>query len=114
MSSALTREELIDTLEVVLEGQLRAIRSLRSGKARERRPSAAPRKKSNTALIEDILNAAGKPLHINEIIARAKRDHGRVLKRESIVSALTKKVLDNRTFCRTGRNEFALLNDGRA
>jgi hypothetical protein len=31
------------------------------------------------------------------------------LRRESIVSALTKKVLEGRIFRRTGRNVFALL-----
>ena len=108
MSDPLTRDELIDTLETVLEGQLRALRSLR-GVGRRRVPSAAGRKKSNMAVIEDILTAAGEPLHVNEIIARAKRDHGVGLKRESIVSALTKKVLDRQTFRRTGRNEFGLL-----
>jgi hypothetical protein len=32
------------------------------------------------------------------------------LKRESIVSALTKKVIDGDTFRRSGRNVFALIS----
>lgn len=109
MPDPLTRDGLIDTLEHMLEGQLRAVRALRGGRRKERRV-APGKKKSNIAIVEDILMADGGPLHISEIIARAKRDHGRELKRESIVSALTKKVLDRRTFCRTGRNEFDLLS----
>jgi len=110
MSDPLTRDELIDTLEVVLEGQLRAVRSLRGGRRRKAPAAGAERRKSNIATVEDLLKEAGEPLHVNEIIVRAKRDHGVELKRESIVSALTKKVLDRRTFCRTGRNEFDLLD----
>jgi hypothetical protein len=109
MSGPLTRDDLIDVLESMLEGQLRAVRSLRGGRRRESGGKVKAGKKSNMSVVEDILSAAGAPLHVNEIIVRAKREHGMELKRESIVSALTKKVLDGRTFRRTGRNEFALL-----
>mgnify|MGYP006971731491 CR=1 FL=1 len=114
MSDPLTRDELIDTLEFMLEGQLRTLRTLRGGRRRKAPVTDAAKRKSNISVTEDILMSAGEPLHVNEIIARAKRDHGVELKRESIVSALTKKVLDRRTFCRTGRNEFDLLDRARA
>lgn len=109
MSEQLTRDEFVDTMEAMLEGQLRALRSLRGGRRRKKTDADAVGKKSNIAIVEDILREAKSPLHINEIIRRAKKKHGATLKRESIVSALTKKVLDRRTFCRTGRNEFALI-----
>ena len=48
-------------------------------------------------------------LHITDIIERAKKDHHRPLRRESLVSALTKKVLDHNTFSRTAPNTFDLL-----
>jgi hypothetical protein len=53
--------------------------------------------------------SAQGPLHISEILARAQERFQRHLSRESLVSALTKKVLDQRTFCRVGRNTFDLL-----
>ena len=107
MAENLTRGDLIDALETMLEGQLRAVRGLRAGpKPRRRRADGS---KSNIQVVIDILSAAGEPLHVNEIIVRARRDHGVELKRESIVSALTKKVIDGDTFCRTGRNVFALI-----
>jgi hypothetical protein len=46
----------------------------------------------------DVLAAAPGPLHIDQI------------SRESLVSALTKKVLDQNTFCRTAPNTFDLIN----
>jgi len=46
---------------------------------------------------------------LNEIIRRAQQLHQRPLRRESLVSALTKKVLDQNTFTRTAPNTFDLL-----
>lgn len=109
MNEKLTRDEFVDTMEAILEGQLRALRSLRGGRRRKKPQGKTAGKKSNISTVEDILTAEGGPLHINEIIERARKSHGMTLNRESIVSALTKKVLDRRTFRRTGRNEFALI-----
>lgn len=106
-----SREDLLDVLEDVLNGGLKAIRGMRDGKPRKHE-AKRERKKSNTEIVRLILTESGVPLHINEIIRIAGVKHGVKLNRESIVSALTKKVLDENTFCRTGRNEFALL-DGR-
>jgi len=109
MTDPVTRTEMLDTLEAMLEAQLRAVRTLRGGKRRKAVAGGVGTRKSNMSLIEDILRAANEPLHVNEIIARARRDHGRALRRESIVSALTKKVLDRQSFERTGPNVFGLL-----
>jgi hypothetical protein len=107
MADNLTRGDLIDALEAMLEGQLRAVRGLRAGtKPRRRRADGS---RSNIQIVIDILSSAGEPLHVNEVILRARRDHGVELKRESIVSALTKKVIDGDTFRRTGRNVFSLI-----
>ena len=103
----LTKTDLIDVFEKTLKGQLRALRSMRKKPAG--RPKRERNKKSNMEVIESILRAARAPLHINEIIQRAQKLYSRRLQRESIVSALTKKVLDQQTFCRVGRNVFALL-----
>jgi hypothetical protein len=61
-------------------------------------------------IVYDVLVAAKGPLHLNEIIQRAKRDFHRQLRRESLVSALTKKVLDQNIYCRTAPNTFDLLS----
>lgn len=106
--SDLSRECIIEILEKSLEGQLRALRSMR----RAQLPKAATRKgkKSNMSIVEDILLSARGPLYIDEIIRQAHSRFDRQLSRESLVSALTKKVLDENTFCRVDRNTFNLLN----
>lgn len=113
MSDPVSKEELIVVLESMVSGQLRALRSLRAGGPGGRRERVPRKDKSNISIVQDVLISAGTPLHISEIILRAKRDHGKALNRESIVSALTKKILDKQVFCRTGRNEFGLLPAGR-
>jgi hypothetical protein len=106
--NALTKNELLEAFEAIALAQLRAVRSLRRA---ELRPAAqaGEKRKSNMAIVYDLLLAAKGPLHIHDLIARAKRDHHRQLHRESLVSALTKKVLDQNTFCRTAPNTFDLL-----
>ena len=104
--SDLTREELLNILEKATEGQLRAVRALRRA---TRQPVSRTRKsKSNISIVEDILKAHRGPLHIDDILQKAAQSYGRKLSRESLVSALTKKVLDEQTFCRVARNTFDL------
>jgi len=61
-------------------------------------------------VVHDVLQAAGKPLHVTEIIAIAEKDFGVLLDRETIVSALTKKVKSGRMFQRVAPNTFTLLD----
>jgi hypothetical protein len=63
---------------------------------------------SKIAIAQNVLNAAGKPLHVTEIIQMAKKDYDVQLDRDSIVSAILKKVKSGKTFIRTAPNTFAL------
>jgi len=97
--------------ESLLRSQLRTIREfLREGEMPDRKPRR--KGKSQMSIISDILLAAQKPLHVTEIIIRAKRDFNVDLDRESIVSALTKKVRSDRMFKRVAPNTFSLLDTG--
>ena len=104
----LNREDLIEVLENTALAQLRALRALRRSEHRKSSP-LEPKRKSNMAIVYDILLVAKGPLHITNILQRAKKDYHRPLRRESLVSALTKKVLDQNTFSRTAPNTFDLL-----
>lgn len=104
----LTKYDLIEVLENSALAQLRALRALRRSEQRPATPPGAKRK-SNMDIVYDILLAAKGPLHVHDLIQRAQKDFHRPLHRESLVSALTKKVLDQNTFCRTAPNTFDLL-----
>jgi hypothetical protein len=68
---------------------------------------------SNMDMAIDILQRAQKPLHISEIIAQVKTKHGVTLDRESLVSALVKKVHRRQGLARCAPNTFEIEVEGR-
>ena len=103
---------ILDTIEASLAAQLRAVRRLKSGegasKSRHRKKSM-----SQVDMAYDILRKAKTPLHVSEIIARIEQLHGQRVDRESLVSALVKKVQRQDRFVRTDKNVFGLIESGR-
>jgi dTDP-4-dehydrorhamnose reductase len=68
-----------------------------------------PKKRTSKAdVAEHVLQIAGRPLHISEIIQIANRDFQIQLERDSIVSILIKKIRAGQKFIRTAPNTFAL------
>jgi hypothetical protein len=106
------KDIILDTIEVSLDAQLRAVRRLRSGQD----PTARKPKQKGMSQVDmafDILQRAQSPLHISEIIDRIEKLHRRKVDRESLVSALSKKVQRRDRFVRLDRNVFGLLPQGR-
>lgn len=103
------KSAVLDAFEVSLDAQLRAIRRLKQDKAEPRR---ARKGMSQVDMAYDILQRAEEPLHISDILERIARVHGQRLDRESLVSALVKKVQRQDRFIRTDKNVFALLKGG--
>lgn len=99
------RDVIIDTMVVSLEAQLRAIKRLRVATEEEE-----PREKSKSQIdmVYDILRRARQPLHVSRIIDEVEKEYEVRLERESIVSALSKKVMKEERFVRTDKNTFAL------
>lgn len=61
----------------------------------------------------DILQRVQKPLHISEIISQVKTKYGVTLDRESLVSALVKKVHRRQGLSRTAPNTFQIETEGK-
>lgn len=92
--------------ESLLKSQLKIIREfLRRGEE----PTFKPRKegRSQMSIIYDILHTSPTPPHLSEIITRAKEDFNVDLDRESVVSAMTKKLKSGRMFKHVAPNTFA-------
>lgn len=95
--------------ESLLKSQLKVIRQyLNDDMDRQFKPRGRGRSQMN--VIYDVLLSAHKPLHVTEIIARAKKDFNVDLDRDSIVSAITKKVKSGRMFKRVDANTFTILD----
>ncbi len=100
----------MDPFELYLQFQKELTESkLKVIKQFEKGGQTKPRKRTSKIYIsQNVLNAAGKPLHVTEIIRMAKKDYDVQLNRDSIVSAILKKVKSGKTFIRTAPNTFAL------
>jgi len=57
--------------------------------------------------VESILRNAGKPLHIDEIIEIAKKDYKVNISKDSLSSAISKKIRAGSGIVRTAPNTFA-------
>ena len=71
-------------------------------------PPKPTKRTSKIEIAENVLRIAGRPLHVSEIIQLAQRDFQVALDRDSIVSAILKKVNAGKSFIRTAPNTFAL------
>jgi hypothetical protein len=105
-------EWFLSFYESLFLSQLRAVRQLKSPK-----PKKTKRKEdkgmSNIEMSIDILQKAQRPLHISEIIAQVKTKYGVTLDRESLVSALVKKVHRRQGLSRSAPNTFEIEAEGR-
>jgi predicted transcriptional regulator len=95
--------------EALLKSQLKIIRDFLKDDAE---PEPPPRRKQRSQIetVYDVLTEAKEPLHLSEIIRRAKSDFNVVMEPGSIVSALTKKVNSGRMFRRVAPSTFEILD----
>ena len=96
-------DAIYEAFEASLEAQLRAIKRLRGS---EKEASFPKQGMSQVDMAYDILEKNGAPLHINEIIRNIETTHRIQVDRESLVSAITKKVKRGDRFSRVGKNTF--------
>jgi len=98
-------EWFLSFYESLLSSQLRTVRQLQA----PRKIKTKPRSKngmSNMDMALDILRQAKRPLHVSDLLAQVKAKHGVALDRESLVSALVKKVHRHQGVTRTAPNTF--------
>lgn len=60
------------------------------------------------SMVEGVLAAAGKPLHVNDIIVNIEKKFGITLSRDSLSSAIIKNVRQEKRFVRVAPNTFGL------
>jgi hypothetical protein len=102
-------ESLLNLYESLLSAQLRVVRELKNPKSSRKKPEGQ-KGMSNMDMAIDILRQARKPLHISEILVQIKNKHKIGLDRESLVSALVKKVHRHQGMNRTAPNTFEVTN----
>jgi len=96
-------EQFLEYEKEITEYKLKTIGRLQQGL------KVKPVKRTSKAdIVEHVLQIAGRPLHVSEIIQIADRDFHVQLERDSIVSILIKKINAGQTFIRTAPNTFDL------
>ena len=105
-------EWFLSFYESLFLAQLRSVRQLKSPKAKKPK-RIEDKSMSNMDMAIDILQRAQRPLHISEIIAQVKTKYGVPLDRESLVSALVKKVHRRQGLSRSAPNTFEIEAEGR-
>jgi hypothetical protein len=98
---------LLNLYESLLSAQLRVVRQLKApnpGKPKRE----TKRGMSNIDMALDILRQAHQPLHVSQILDQVKAKYKITLDRESLVSALVKKVHRHQGVLRTAPNTFGL------
>ena len=102
-----TFDKIIEFQRDMLNAQLEVI----SKYQQKASPKIKSKSISKLGIVEDVLKLSGKPLHISQIIEIAKNEYNITLERDSIVSAITKKIRNNNQFIRAAPNTFSLKNN---
>jgi hypothetical protein len=97
--------------EVMLKYQLNAIRAFLREAGEDVEQEPREKGPSQVSIAYNILKEAKGPLHMSEILKRAKEQFGVDIDRESITSSMIKKIQRGKMFQRTGRNTYTVLED---
>jgi hypothetical protein len=111
-SQSSPRDEILAAFELALDTQLRAVRRLRGHRPMSVRPG--PKGLSNIDMSFEVLRRTKTPMHVNDLIVAIAQAYGVQPARDSLVSALTKKVMAGDRFEKTGPNTFGVRADALA
>jgi hypothetical protein len=105
------RELILETMETVLELELRAIRQA-LGTDEPQAGAARPRGKKRKSLADlsvELLTDEQRPLYVDELVDLLRERYGRVTDRDSLSSALAKKAKQGVLVRRVSPATFELL-----
>jgi hypothetical protein len=105
-------EELLNLYESLLRAQLNVIRQYRKDSGLEDSDEPADKGMSQMDVVYDILLESQGPMHVDEIIGIAEKRFDKKFDKESIVSALAKRVSRQDRFIKTAPNTFFLISKG--
>jgi hypothetical protein len=104
-------EELLSLFESLLRAQLNTIRQMRKAAGPATQEPEKEKGMSQMDIVYDILQHERRPLHVDDIIILAQSRFDLKLEKESLVSALTKRVKRQDRFMKTGPNFLPSLPD---
>ena len=109
MSNKSYEEFMLNLYESMLRAQLNALRQLRKSLGFKVHEEPKPKSKSQMDMVYDVLVEAQGPMHIDQIITEIEKRFGFRPDKDSLVSALTKRIKRHDRFMKTAPNTFALI-----
>ncbi|MBN2091659.1 hypothetical protein JW964_18740 [candidate division KSB1 bacterium] len=100
---------LLNLFEALLRAQLNILKQFRKKTGLIVVEPPHLKSMSQIDMVYNILQDTGTPMHVNDLITAIKRQFDRDLDKESLVSALTKRIKRHDRFTKTGPNTFTLL-----
>ncbi len=100
-----TFDKLLEFQKELLQSQLKVVYRYQKQSPQFKKQ---PKRTSKLEIVENILASSDQPLHVSKIIQIAKHDYNVILERDSIVSALVKKIKAGVRFVRVAPNTFAI------
>lgn len=102
-------EQFLNLQEAMLRAQLNVIRQFRHELGLEPETSKKERSMSQVDMIYAILKDSKKPVHIDQLIIDAQKKFRVTLEKESVVSALAKRIKRQDRFVKTAPNTYFLI-----
>jgi hypothetical protein len=103
-------EELLNLFESLLRAQLNTIKQLRKTSGIPEPEQPKEKRMSHMDMVYDILRIARHPMHVNDLIVAIEKNFSVKVDKESLVSALAKRVLRQDRFIKTAPNIFGLIS----
>jgi hypothetical protein len=103
-------ESLLNVFEALAKSQINTIRQLKKKAGLLDEEQTTERRMSQIDMAYDILFHSKNEMHVNNIIIAVKKKFDVELDKESIVSALIKRVKRQDRFAKTAPNTFTLID----
>jgi predicted transcriptional regulator len=103
-------EEFLNLYETLLRAQLNVIKQLRKQLGLKEIEKPKKKRMSQMDMVYDILSQAKKPMHVDDIIITAQTKFDIKLDKESVVSALAKRIKRQDRFIKTAPNTYTLID----
>ncbi len=97
--------------ESMLRAQINALRQFRKSMGLVEKDEAKEKRMSQPDMAFEILKDSQRPMHVSELLVEIEKRFGVKVDRESLVSALTKRIRRQDRFMKVGPNTFALLTE---
>jgi hypothetical protein len=104
------KKELLNMHESMLRAQLNVIKQLRKEAGLSNNEDFQRKGMSQMDMVYDILLKHSQPMHVNLIIEKIKNKFDVQLDKETVVSALAKRVKRQDRFMKIAPNTFALIS----